>query len=42
VAVDHARAAAGDAVADAGDLAELLGVDVDQLTGALALVAHDR
>ena len=42
VAVDHAGAAAGDAVADAGDPAELLGVDVDQLTGALALVAHHR
>jgi hypothetical protein len=41
VAVDHAGPAAGDAVADAGDLAELLGVDVDELTGTLALVAHD-
>jgi hypothetical protein len=25
-----------------GDLAELLGVDVDELAGAFALVAHDR
>src|ERR687892_894905 len=42
VAVDHAGVAAGDAVPDAGDLAELLGVDVHELAGALALVAHDR
>jgi hypothetical protein len=42
VAVDHAGAAARDAVPDAGDPAELLGVDVDEFAGALALVAHDR
>jgi hypothetical protein len=29
MAIDHAGSAAGDAVADASDLAELLGVDVD-------------
>ena len=33
---------AGDTVADAGDAAELLGVDVDQLAWLLALVAQDR
>ena len=32
--------ATGDAVADAGDLAELLGVDVDQLARPLALITH--
>ena len=42
MAVDHAGAAAGDAMPDAGDLAELLGVDVHELTGTLPLVAHDR
>ena len=33
---------AGDAVADPGEAAELLDVDVDQFAGALALVAPDR
>ena len=42
VAVDHAGAPAGDTVADTGDAAELLGVDVDQLAWLLALVAPDR
>ena len=42
VAVDHAGAAAGDAVPGTGDLAELLGIDVHDLAGTLALVAHDR
>lgn len=42
VAVDRAGSAAGDAVPDAGDPAELLGVDVHELAGTLALVAHDR
>jgi hypothetical protein len=42
VAVDHAGSAAGDAVPDAGDPAELLGIDVHELAGMLALVAHDR
>ena len=37
-----ASAIAGDAVADAVDAAELLGVDVDQLAGLLALVADAR
>jgi hypothetical protein len=35
-------AVAGDAVADAGDLAELLGVEVDQLARPRALIAYDR
>jgi hypothetical protein len=29
-------------MADADDLTELLGVDVDRFAGALAWVAHDR
>ena len=37
-----AGAIAGDAVADAVDAAELLGVDMDQLAGPGALVAHRR
>ena len=41
VAVDHAGPAAGDAMPDAGDPPKLLGVDVDELAGALALEAHD-
>src|SRR5688500_19864755 len=40
MAVDHAGPATGDAVADAGDLAQLLGVDVDQLARPLALITH--
>jgi hypothetical protein len=41
VAVDHAGPAAGDAVADAGDPAELLGVDVDQLVRRALLARWD-
>ena len=37
-----AGAIAGDAMADAVELAELFDVDVDQLAGLLALVAADR
>ena len=36
----HADMMAGDPMADAVDVAELLGVDVDQLAGVLAFVAH--
>jgi hypothetical protein len=42
MAVDRAGTAASDAVPDAGDPAELLGVEGDQLAGALAWVADDR
>jgi hypothetical protein len=42
VPIDRARPASGDAVADTGDAPELLGVEVDQLARAFALVAHDR
>jgi hypothetical protein len=42
VALDHAGAAAGDAMPDVGDLAELVGVDRAELAAAFALVAHDR
>ena len=41
-AIALARAVAGYAVADAIDPAELLGVEVDQFTRLLALVADDR
>ena len=42
VAIDHSGTAAGNAVADAADAAEFLGVEVQQLAGPLTLVAHDR
>src|SRR5215813_14965207 len=38
MSIDCARPASGDAVADTRDAAEFLGVEVDQLAGALALV----
>ena len=41
-ATPTAAPAAADAVANAVDAAELLGVDVDELAGALAFVADDR
>jgi hypothetical protein len=40
--IDRTRPASGDAVAYTRDAPELLGVEVDQLTGMFALVTHDR
>ena len=42
MAVDGAGAAAGDAMTDALDSAELLGVDVQQLAWVLALISNDH
>lgn len=42
MAVDRARPATGDAMADAFDATELLGVEVDEFTRPLALVAQGR
>lgn len=39
VAIDHARAPACNAMAETADAAELLGVEVQQFAGTLALVA---
>jgi hypothetical protein len=38
--IDHPRRSAGEAVPDPSDAPELLGVEVDQLAGPLALVTH--
>jgi hypothetical protein len=39
VTVDRARMSSGNAVSDGADTAELLDVDVDELTWSLALIA---
>ena len=40
--VDRARMSSGNAVSDGADTAELLDVDVDELTWGLALIAPNR
>src|SRR6516165_9187329 len=42
VAVDCARISPGDAMSDRADSAELLDINVDEITGLLAFIAPDR
>ena len=42
MAIDRPRSSAGDAVPDPGDTPELFAVEMDQLAGPLALVAHNH
>ena len=42
VTVDCARISPGDAMSDRADSAELLDIDVDELTRLLAFIAPDR
>src|SRR6516162_9361046 len=42
VAIDHSGLSAGDAMSHGADAAELLDVDVDELTRVFALIAPDR
>src|SRR5436190_1079821 len=42
MAIDHAARSAGDAMPDPGDTPKLLGIEMDQLAGPLALVSYHR